>query len=194
MNKQIYKKNLSLLRNPVVTVASIGIIALSLLGAAGCTEKKATSGKESSLEAVTERIKPIGKINVVAATEETTEVEDTASAPEEEAQAEPAVEAQITDNTNEKPSPAENGKENPLTRGKAVVENNCAPCHSGNLPGAPVLGNPADWTTRLSQGKETLVEHVINGYNAMPPKGGNPSLSNEDIAAAVTYIISQVKQ
>jgi cytochrome c5 len=194
MKKQILpNKGLSLRSRLVAPLASIGIIIFLLVGATGCTEKKATSGKESSLEAVTERIRPVGKVNVVSAPEETTGAEGTSSASEKEKpQEKSAAESQGASTAGQAASTATSGQ-GELARGKAVVEKSCAPCHSGNLPGAPVIGNSADWASRLSQGEETLIQHVINGYNAMPPRGGNPGLSNEDIAAAVNYLISQVK-
>ncbi len=57
----------------------------------------------------------------------------------------------------------------------------------------PQLGNAADWEARIAQG-EMIFENAINGYTGssgmmMPPKGGNPALSDEEVRAAVDYII-----
>ncbi|MDQ3796182.1 MAG: c-type cytochrome [Pseudomonadota bacterium] len=59
--------------------------------------------------------------------------------------------------------------------------------------GAPKLGSKADWASRIKKGKQTLYTHAINGFGAMPPKGGDPSLSNAQVKAAVDYMLSAVK-
>jgi len=35
------------------------------------------------------------------------------------------------------------------------------------------------------------VQTAIKGKGAMPPKGGNPALSEEEVRAAVNYMIEQ---
>jgi cytochrome c oxidase cbb3-type subunit 3 len=51
----------------------------------------------------------------------------------------------------------------------------------------------SDWTDRLPKGRETLVSHAINGFNAMPAKGGRMDLSDEQVAASVDYMVAQVE-
>ena len=82
-----------------------------------------------------------------------------------------------------------------LTQGKQVVENTCIKCHGQGLNGAPILGNKKMWAKRLPQGENTLVDHATNGfaYEMMPPRGGNPDLSDSDIRHAVQYMMSLVQ-
>lgn len=73
--------------------------------------------------------------------------------------------------------------------GQAVYESVCFACHDTGAANAPKRGDAAIWEPRLAEGKETLYEHAINGLNAMPPKGGRPSLSDEEVKAAVDYMV-----
>jgi cytochrome c5 len=77
--------------------------------------------------------------------------------------------------------------------GKSVFEANCAACHSTGAAGAPKVGDKAAWAPRLSQGADTLREHALKGKGAMPPKGGNMSLSDADVKAAADYMIGLAK-
>ena len=82
-----------------------------------------------------------------------------------------------------------------LLAGKAVVEKTCIACRGQGLNGAPILGNKKMWGKRLPQGEDVLVSHAINGFamEMMPPRGGNPGLSDEDIRNAVRYMMSLVQ-
>ena len=77
--------------------------------------------------------------------------------------------------------------------GKAVYQNTCAACHETGVSGAPKTGVKTAWDGRIAKGKDQLVQSVINGLGAMPPKAGNPSLSEAQIRAAVDYIVDQVR-
>lgn len=74
--------------------------------------------------------------------------------------------------------------------GQAIYSANCAICHN-NL--TPKLGDKAAWEPRIKQGQDALVASVIQGKGAMPPRAGKPDLSDDDIRAAVAYIVSTVK-
>ena len=71
----------------------------------------------------------------------------------------------------------------------------CAACHGTGITGAPIPGQKSDWTDRIVQGIETLYDHAINGYTGaqgtMPAKGGNHSLSDESVKAAVDFMLEQ---
>ena len=54
---------------------------------------------------------------------------------------------------------------------EAVYNRVCSACHYGQLPMAPERGDQAAWTPRLAKGMETLVQHVTQGFKAMPPRG-----------------------
>ena len=69
----------------------------------------------------------------------------------------------------------------------------CMACHTTGAAGAPVIGNASAWAPRVEQGIDTLISHAINGYNAMPAKGGCVSCPDEEIAAAVEHLVAQSK-
>jgi cytochrome c5 len=81
--------------------------------------------------------------------------------------------------------------------GPQVYNAACLACHGAGIGGAPILGDASVWTPRIEQGMETLVGHAINGYQGeagyMPPKGGRVDLSDEEIAAAVEYMVSEAQ-
>ena len=77
--------------------------------------------------------------------------------------------------------------------GKAVYEATCAMCHAAGVAGAPKFGDKAAWAPRIATGKAALVASVVKGKNAMPPKGGNAALKDDEIAAAVDYITAAAK-
>ncbi|KFI22343.1 c-type cytochrome [Nitrosococcus oceani] len=192
MNKKIHTTNL-LSSQCLLSIVGMGIVTLSLL-AAGCTEQTAETRFP---EAIATRIEPAGKVNIAPAPEETSETTDTPANSEEKSPATPAP-AKKEENApaanNDKTPPTPKGEESRLIHGKTIVKSSCAACHTGNLPGAPVIGNAEDWAPRLTQGEEILTQHAIQGYKAMPPKGGNSNLSDEDIAAAIAYLISQLEK
>lgn len=79
--------------------------------------------------------------------------------------------------------------------GEQVFKATCAMCHQTGFGGAPALGNRQDWTPRIAQGKDTLYAHALQGFTGRqgttPPKGGDASLSDQDVRAAVDYIVSK---
>lgn len=75
--------------------------------------------------------------------------------------------------------------------GKKVYEATCQACHGGAVPGVPHVGKKEDWAPRIKQGKDTLHKHALEGFNAMPAKGGNGSLSDDEVKAAVDYMANQ---
>jgi cytochrome c5 len=77
--------------------------------------------------------------------------------------------------------------------GEQVYQSTCAACHEQGIAGAPGQGNREEWQPRLAKGYETLVINSINGFQGnmgvMPPRGGNANLSDEEVAAAVAYMM-----
>lgn len=67
----------------------------------------------------------------------------------------------------------------------------CAMCHDSGLMNAPKPGDKDAWAPRIAQGKDTLIQHAINGIRMMPAKGGNPSLSDDEVAQAVIFMANQ---
>lgn len=76
---------------------------------------------------------------------------------------------------------------------KTIYTASCAACHGTGAAGAPKLGDKAAWAPRIKAGAESLYTSAIKGKNAMPPKGGNASLSDSDVKAVVDYMVSQAK-
>jgi len=77
--------------------------------------------------------------------------------------------------------------------GKKVYDSTCTACHTAGIANAPKLGDKAAWAPRLKQGVDALVQSATKGKGAMPPKGGNASLSDADLRAAIEYMVSQAK-
>jgi len=78
--------------------------------------------------------------------------------------------------------------------GKATYDATCAVCHNAGVAGAPKAGDKAALTARLNASKkEGLYASVIKGKGAMPPKGGNASLSDDAVKAAVDYLLATAK-
>jgi cytochrome c5 len=75
--------------------------------------------------------------------------------------------------------------------GAEVVKAVCAMCHAAGLMNAPKIGDKAQWEPRIAQGYETLVKHAVEGIRTMPAKGGNPDLSETEVAAAVAEMANQ---
>ena len=75
--------------------------------------------------------------------------------------------------------------------GQQVVETVCAACHATGALNAPKIGDKDAWAKRLAQGYETLTQHAVKGLRQMPPRGGNPDLSDTELARAVAYMANQ---
>lgn len=75
--------------------------------------------------------------------------------------------------------------------GDAVYQQSCLACHGSGAMGAPMFGDKAAWGSRIAQGYETLVKHGIEGIRMMPARGGNPGLSDEEVANAVVYMANE---
>ncbi|WP_223455051.1 MULTISPECIES: c-type cytochrome [unclassified Pseudomonas] len=71
---------------------------------------------------------------------------------------------------------------------EAVYNRVCGACHSGQLPMAPKKGDQEAWTPRLAKGMETLVQHVTQGFKAMPPRGLCMDCSAEDYQATILWM------
>ncbi|MGV8894195.1 MAG: c-type cytochrome [Burkholderiaceae bacterium] len=78
-----------------------------------------------------------------------------------------------------------------LVKGEQIYTSTCVACHGAGVLGAPKLGDKALWGPRIAQGMDTLHTNAINGIRMMPPKGGNANLKDEDVKAAVDYMVSK---
>ena len=77
--------------------------------------------------------------------------------------------------------------------GKAVYDKVCVACHQVSVANSPKLGDKAAWAPRIQTGVDSLMQSVIKGKGAMPPKAGNPALTDAEIRAAVEFMVSQSK-
>ena len=72
--------------------------------------------------------------------------------------------------------------------GEQVFNAVCTACHTPGALGAPKFGNKTDWGPRIKQGYQTLISHALSGIRQMPSRGGNPDLTDLEIARAVAYM------
>ncbi|EJC1209581.1 cytochrome c5 family protein [Vibrio parahaemolyticus] len=73
--------------------------------------------------------------------------------------------------------------------GAKVYGTFCIACHASGVNGAPKSGNADDWAPRIAQGKDVLVKHALEGFNAMPAKGTCMDCSDDEIIAAIDHMI-----
>jgi cytochrome c5 len=80
--------------------------------------------------------------------------------------------------------------------GKELFEQVCSTCHGPGIAGAPKAGDKAAWAPRIAEGKPTLYQHALNGYQGgpgggvMPPKGGRTDLPDDLVKQGVDYMVS----
>jgi cytochrome c5 len=146
------------------------IIMFVQLAMDGKHKPEATAASE---EAVAKRLKPAGSVVVDPNAPAPVAVEVAAVAP-------PGAAA-----------PAAAGGDS--AKGKSVYDTACMACHAAGVAGAPKAGDKAAWAPRLKTGKDALYTAALKGKGAMPPKGGNASLSDGDVKAAVDYLIGLAK-
>lgn len=81
------------------------------------------------------------------------------------------------------------------TVGKSVYGKVCAMCHATAAAGAPKPGDKADWGPRIAQGMDVLNKHALEGFTGtkgvMPPRGAAATLSDDEVKAAVAYMVDQ---
>jgi cytochrome c5 len=75
--------------------------------------------------------------------------------------------------------------------GEQIVQATCATCHQAGVANAPKLGDKAAWAEHIKHGLKDMVATAIKGKGAMPPKGGDASLTDEEITRAVVYMANQ---
>lgn len=143
----------------------------------------------ASPTATAERIAPVGSVV-------TSDAAVPASAPAP-ATAAPAAAAPATAAPAPAPAPAASapvvaaaGDSAAAFDGQQVYQGACLACHATGAAGAPKLDDAANWAERAKAGMDTLLNSVLNGKGAMPPKGGRMDLEDGAIKAAVQYMLS----
>lgn len=72
--------------------------------------------------------------------------------------------------------------------GEQVYNEICAGCHASGALGSPKFKEKADWSKRISQNYETLLDHALKGFNKMPARGGDPDLSDMEVARGIVFM------
>jgi cytochrome c5 len=142
---------------------------LMLLGTTGCSDKETAAPEETAPaettapEAAMPEATPPAEESAPAA----------APAAEPEAAAEPAAEATAA------------------ADGEKTYQTFCQVCHAAGVANAPKLGDKEAWAPRIAKGNDVLLSSVVNGLNAMPPKGTCMTCSEDDLRAAMQYMVDQ---
>ena len=109
--------------------------------------------------------------------------EKEATSPQEAAPAQTAAETPAAD----KPADTQTASAD----GQKIYQTSCQACHATGAAGAPKLGDKDAWAPRIAKGNDALLSSVTNGLKAMPPKGACMSCSEEELRAAMEYMVEQ---
>lgn len=149
----------------ILIVVAVGIY---LLSEAITDRTDTTAGEAMYIAEVDQRIAPVGQVLL----------------PGEEATAAAEAETMAT------PEPVAAALSGPQVYNQA-----CIACHGAGVAGSPVVGDVAAWEPRIAKGMDVLYDHAINGFQGeagyMPPKGGRTDLTDEEVVAAVDYMIEE---
>lgn len=124
---------------------------------------KGSGSADMGEEATAARIAPVGMLNTGAAIV---------------AEAAPAAAA---------PAAAAGGARS----GDAVYNAACVACHLTGAAGAPKLGDKDAWAPRIATGMDALMNTALNGKGAMPPRGTCATCSDDELKAAIEYMVGQ---
>jgi cytochrome c5 len=75
--------------------------------------------------------------------------------------------------------------------GEAIVKTTCAACHQAGVANAPKIGDANSWAPRLKEGLKGMLANAIKGKGAMPPRGGDTSLTDDEVARAIVFMANQ---
>ena len=76
--------------------------------------------------------------------------------------------------------------------GESVYSSKCSTCHASGAAGAPKYGS-SDWAPRVAKGIDTLYTSAISGFKGMPAKGMCFDCTDDELKAAVDYIVDGSK-
>ena len=81
--------------------------------------------------------------------------------------------------------------------GTELFEQTCSVCHGQGIAGAPKAGDKAAWAPRIAEGKATLYEHALKGFQGktgvMPPKGGRTDVPDDLVRQAVDHMMQMAQ-
>ncbi len=118
-----------------------------------------------------DNIRPVGQVRI-AGEKDTGQVEEP-----------PAASAEV-------PAPITIPPAATARSGEQIYNGTCAACHNSGAAGAPMLEDKAAWESRVARGADSMLQNVITGLNAMPPKGLCMDCSDDDLKAAIQYMLS----
>ncbi len=75
--------------------------------------------------------------------------------------------------------------------GEQVFTAVCTACHTAGVAGAPKIGDSAAWAPFIQSGFDAMMNVALHGKGGMPAKGGNPTLSDFEVARAVVYMANK---
>ena len=81
----------------------------------------------------------------------------------------------------------------PAANGEKIYQATCMACHGTGVMGAPKVGDAAAWKPRVAQGMNTLYANATKGFKMMPPRGGNPGLKDDEVKAAIDFMVGRSK-
>lgn len=148
----------------LVLIAVLVWVAAQILGGIGQSGEKSAA----QLRIAKERIEPVGKLNLKSSPDQPAAAVADASASQQVSAA-----------------PAED-----VDPGKKAYSGICQSCHLAGVAGAPKLGDVEAWRPRIAQGMDAMYMSVINGKGVMPPRGGAVNMSDDEIRAAVGYMVN----
>ena len=90
------------------------------------------------------------------------------------------------------PAPAVVASSGPRS-GEQVYNGACAGCHAAGVAGAPKFADKAAWAPRIKAGDDALWNSLMNGKNAMPPKGMCMDCSEDELKAVLAYVVDASK-
>jgi len=176
----------------VVVLAFLVPISVIILLSQYVTDVSTSSDAEGS--AVLSRIKPVGEVLIEPASGGKSAEAGGASANGAKAAAAPTASAAAPATT---PAAAATPAAAPATSvkpdGKKIYDTACMACHGAGVAGAPKFGDKAAWAPRIKLGIDALHASALKGKGAMPPKGGNVTLPDADVIAAVDYMVAAGK-
>lgn len=77
--------------------------------------------------------------------------------------------------------------------GDTVYNTFCMACHATGVSEAPILGNAEQWAARVAKGADALYTSAINGLGVMPARGTCVDCSDDEMRAAVDYMLGALQ-
>ena len=76
-------------------------------------------------------------------------------------------------------------------KGEDIVKATCAACHQAGVANAPKIGDRASWAPHIKEGLQGMLATAIKGKGAMPPRGGDASLTDAELTRAIIFMANQ---